>query len=843
MRIELANRLIAAGVPVVVCRPVPNWEPGSRGADVMPPKGWAIITADDCDISGFRPGVDAIAMVGGHGIDVVDVDTKDGGSLENLPPFQSFGETSTPSGGVHRYVRSTGIAKISPLRTSAGHVGDYVGGTTEGGGRLLAFLPGSTRPKYPSGEYILTQDVDLDALLESQPDDDLIAALLGAGGRRHGEVGKPTAHLREVESFLADNSENTEPCQYGRKALRAMIEEATSAVPGDPIRGRHGWAVRSATRAVELARAGCFTAADLDALERTLDRIKPEGGTDWYSVLAWALANADGFSSCYVHGPSAVKRQADPPSKGGEDATGYDPNSLDDAHIAQRLAEGVLAGRFCWAAGLGWLRWDGKRWRSATDKTVAEAIRQTVIRIHADEAKAGVGVARLKALSSLLSAHRIRSLVSLACGILETTADTFDRHPDLLNVGNGVVDLKTGALRPHDSALLLTKLTTVDYDPEAEHPDWSTALHALPPGVATWMQVRLGQAATGHMTPDDLLPVCQGNGANGKSTFLGSVRVALGDHAVTVPERVLMTNPGDHPTELMTLFGARLALIEETPEARHLSVKRLKDTVGTPTMTARRIRQDNVTWKATHSLVLTSNYAPRVDETDHGTWRRLALVRFPYTFGEDTGDPRLRERLSAGLEGQHAAVLAWIVAGARRWYASGRIMPPLPATVANDTDAWRGEADAVHAYIEERVVFDQTSCVLTRELLDDFNDWLNGRGAKLWSDQTLATRFGGHSNVEAHKVTKARLNHPPNLSRRYTSAHPTSGKIRVWQGVRFRTPADDEQDQGGPGSPVNRETGLFTRVASDPRSTPVQASTSNYAITLADPEGRDPDDP
>ena len=50
-------------------------------------------------------------------------------------------------------------------------------------------------------------------------------------------------------------------------------------------------------------------------------------------------------------------------------------------------------------------------------------------------------------------------------------------------------------------------------------------------------------------------------------------------------------------------------------------------------MTARLIRHDNVTWEATHSLFLTTNYLPRIDETDHGTWRRLAMVRFPYRFG------------------------------------------------------------------------------------------------------------------------------------------------------------------------------------------------------------------
>ncbi|WP_324276824.1 hypothetical protein [Blastococcus brunescens] len=125
-------------------------------------------------------------MVGGHGVDVVDVDTKDDGSVGHLPPFRSFGIHTTPSGGRHYLVRSTGIGKISPLATSAGHVGDYVGGTPNGGSRLLAFLPGSTRPKYPDAGYGIEQPVDLDELFDCGPDDDLIGALVHAGGSREG---------------------------------------------------------------------------------------------------------------------------------------------------------------------------------------------------------------------------------------------------------------------------------------------------------------------------------------------------------------------------------------------------------------------------------------------------------------------------------------------------------------------------------------------------------------------------------------------------------------------------------------------------------------------------------
>ncbi|WP_158296599.1 phage/plasmid primase, P4 family [Nocardioides albidus] len=488
------------------------------------------------------------------------------------------------------------------------------------------------------------------------------------------------------------------------------------------------------------------------------------------------------------------------PREAGRDVA---PDLL-DSPLAEWTAERLQA-RYCWAAGLGWLRYNGKVWQETTDANVVEAVRKLWRKRFAKEIADGADQVRAKQLNALLVGGKISGAVRLLKGILERRADQFDVQPDLLNVGNGVVDLRTGELLPHSPDLLLTKITKVKYDPDAEHSDWEQALHALHAKVADWMQVRFGQAATGYATSDDVLPVLQGNGANGKSTLVAAIMSALGDHAVVVPERVLLSNPSDHPTELTTLRGARVALIEETPEARHLNVKRLKDVVGTPTMTARKIRQDNISWSATHALFLTSNYRPRVNETDHGTWRRLALVSFPFTFrrpGEPlatewdkTGDPRLRERLRAGREGQHEAVLAWVVAGARRWYEAGHVLPPPPEQVVAATTAWRHESDLVLAYMADRLDFDPNRCVLATELFADFSEWHESRGSgtRAWAENTFAQRFGEHDTATRKGVRKTRTRSLGGLSRRFrgTNSAPP-GTATVWHGVRFRRTTDDD---------------------------------------------------
>lgn len=487
---------------------------------------------------------------------------------------------------------------------------------------------------------------------------------------------------------------------------------------------------------------------------------------------------------------------------------GYRRNALEDAHLSQRIADDWLAGRYCWAAGLGWMKWDRRRWKHISDAAITEVVRKAHRKYAADEVARGADVARIKALAGLLHASKIRAVVSLARGIVEVESDQFDQHPDLLNVGNGIIDLATGQLGPHDPALYLTRITPVGYRPEAHHADWDRALTALPADVVTWMQLRFGQAASGHMAPDDVMPVLRGSGANGKSTIVKAIHAALGDHAVVIPDRVLLANPGDHPTELMTLRGARLALLEELPEGRHLNVKRLKDTVGTSPITARAIAKDNITWVATHTLMLTTNYLPLVDEVDHGTWRRLALVEFPYTFS-DAADPDsatdrgkvegLRERMVEGAGGRREAVLAWVVAGARRWYDLKKVMPPKPAKVAADTERWRADTDRVYAFFTDRLVAERGCYVTAVDLYTDFVTWHDGHGNKQWSDQTFTARFENHSEIRSAGIERGRVlvAQTPGLSRPSgdTFLSAVTGRPHVWLGVRFRLETDDEAEK------------------------------------------------
>jgi P4 family phage/plasmid primase-like protien len=483
------------------------------------------------------------------------------------------------------------------------------------------------------------------------------------------------------------------------------------------------------------------------------------------------------------------------PVEGPKDA------AFSDSFLTDTLVDDALDGRFVWAPGLGWMGWDGRKWAEVTDAEILEATRlwaidqfQKVLDEQRQDPNREMGQA-MEGWRSLLQASRQRTLVQMARGQLIKSASEFDSHADLLNCPNGIVDLRTGELRSSDPDLFLTQMTKVPYKPEAVHRDWDAALEAVPADVRDWWQARMGQAFTGHATPDDQLVIQLGGGENGKSTVMRPLSEAAGSYYVLVSHRVLMASPDAHPTEMMDFRGKRLAVMEETPEERRLEPQQLKTIVGTDEITARRIRQDPVTFPVTHSLFINTNFQPIVNETDHGTWRRLILMEFPITFRKTPdevigeldrlGDPNLRRRCKTERAIWEAA-LAWAVRGAVAWYGAQEVLPETPERVKRRTRKWRTESDMILSFLDENTVFDPDAMVPGSDLLERFNEWAKAAHQLQngWTARLFASRFGGHGEIVQKRVE--------NCVRRY--AGNGNKATRVWTGLRFKSETDTDSD-------------------------------------------------
>jgi P4 family phage/plasmid primase-like protien len=348
--------------------------------------------------------------------------------------------------------------------------------------------------------------------------------------------------------------------------------------------------------------------------------------------------------------------------------------------------------------------------------------------------------------------------------------------------------------------------------PGFTHNDWQQALQALPDDeTRAWYQVRMGHGATGYTTADGVIIFNQGSGENGKTAVTTDGLVpALGDYASTVSTK-LITSSEEHSTERAALRGQRLLIGEELTEDRELNITAIKQIADVGEITARFVHRDNFTFKTSHSIAVNTNYRARVRETDHGTWRRLKMVAFPFTFkksheqlegpNDRRGDSGLKARIRANATGQHNAIVTWVVEGARRFFELGDFPAP-PAAVESATRAWRREADRVQDFFDTRLMPDKSRCVWTIELMSAFNQHLEANGHRPWSKETFHPQFQAHSETARHGVVLSRPKTKPAFSQFSWSTPAAMDGERfnelpvrpeVYVGVRFRTDADDEE--------------------------------------------------
>lgn len=153
----------------------------------------------------------------------------------------------TPSGGWHLLIRSTGIAKISPLANvdTGEKIGDYCGGTTAGSGRMLSFLPGSKRPKHGAG-YTIEKPLNFSQI--AGPADPIATSWLLHNGESNSGKGAKASD----EEFAADwirslPAEPFQQCRSGSVAFAGIMSDADKVGSG----GRDGRAVKAACRIIE----------------------------------------------------------------------------------------------------------------------------------------------------------------------------------------------------------------------------------------------------------------------------------------------------------------------------------------------------------------------------------------------------------------------------------------------------------------------------------------------------------------------------------------------------------------------------------------------------------------
>jgi P4 family phage/plasmid primase-like protien len=255
-----------------------------------------------------------------------------------------------------------------------------------------------------------------------------------------------------------------------------------------------------------------------------------------------------------------------------------------------------------------------------------------------------------------------------------------DADPLILNCPNGVVDLETGKLRPHDSGLFCSRLAGARYDDTIPTDDVERLVLEWTDGdeeTAEYLWLMAGLTATGLV--ERFFAVVHGPPSTGKSCWVDLLSGALGSYSrvIGVSTWLKGTRASEAQESMSRLEGGtRLAVSHELPAGARFNLDRLKSVTGeTDTIEVQGKWKMARDIKPMAKLWITGN--AMAEGYDAALASRARVIPFVRVF---PSDPQFARRL-AGLRDQ---AIMRIIRAAGDYLKLGRL-PKAPSRVAEET--------------------------------------------------------------------------------------------------------------------------------------------------------------
>lgn len=281
---------------------------------------------------------------------------------------------------------------------------------------------------------------------------------------------------------------------------------------------------------------------------------------------------------------------------------------------------------------------------------------------------------------------------------------------------NGVIDLRTGELRPGRPDEYILNAIVTEYDPELLRkddpcPETNRFLLSSMDGDQELVDFIWRLLGYGLITErrDHIFTIMWGeHGRNGKDTLIKLVTHVLGqtlsgDVPVEMFLQMQQTRNSSAPSpDVLALRGMCVAWINEAEEGQRFALAKLKKMTGGGYITARGLQDKlQTTWLQTHLPIMTTNELPKAKADDAPFWSRALIIKWPLSFVERPEQPYerpadkdLNEKIGAEAKG----VLARMVRGSMEYLRDGL---KIPDKVRQWTREQRASWDDVGLFISE----------------------------------------------------------------------------------------------------------------------------------------------
>jgi len=490
----------------------------------------------------------------------------------------------------------------------------------------------------------------------------------------------------------------------------------------------------------------------VDRLFRASSLYRDKWGREDYSSATLDKAIAKAAENPRTH--TGMDAKAAPTARPWEDRS-----DSGNAAVFVRLMGARVRHVAVWGA---WVVYDGRRWtRDATH--LAESLMSEALLTRFDEAKQAASDGDDDAATKMSAwAANSRAAAKQAAALQVARSDRrvvarpedFDRDPYLFNVQNGTLELRTGKLRPHDPADLITKLAPVAYDPAARSDLWERVLAEATDAdeaLQGMLQRVAGYALTGD-AGEEVFFIFYGPEATMKTTFAEALASTLGDYSQGAEAEAFLSRShvGGPRDDIAGMEGVRFLVVSEFDRGRKMAEALLKQLTGGDRVRARHLYQTAREFRFTAKLAFHTNHMPAMSDDDGAVWRRAWIVPFTHTIPEEKRDPTVKARL-CDPQVSGAAILAWAVRGCLEWQRRGLGKPP---AVANATQAVRLSMDPLADFLSDNCIAEPGAWTASTALRSAYEQWAKDNRRKPVGLSEWGTRLnarGFEASRHGHK--------------------------------------------------------------------------------------------
>jgi putative DNA primase/helicase len=345
--------------------------------------------------------------------------------------------------------------------------------------------------------------------------------------------------------------------------------------------------------------------------------------------------------------------------------------------------------------------WEGTKWVNARDGRVRNIVEDVHSRITSSEAPFYNNIAMppgerdkkspktykeifMEWAAKQRYSGKINDTMSMLKGrdSLWCKADDFDVDPYHFNVANGVVDLRTGELMPHDRLFMCSSISNdVTYDDKARAPEWDRFMRMVMPSPIhrKYLQRLIGATIIGEVI-DQIFAFHIGTGGNGKGVFLDTCSYVLGDYATTGQREsfIRKSNSNRIPADIASMEGKRMVLVDELNDNQKMDEATLKDLTGGGIVKAEAKNMNPWEYTPKFTLHFRSNYMPELSAV-RSIIRRFRPVKWD---AEPTAEewesytsPHHSTPFQYLTKQESAGILNWILDGTRDYLEHGLQVP------------------------------------------------------------------------------------------------------------------------------------------------------------------------